>query len=106
MVRPAWRHLGVQYRPAAGPSAGLYRARHRRRHGVLVAGRRCAIYRPESAADAPGRTDRAAAGLAHILGSDCRSEPGETSVGDRLIMLCRRSPTIARWLPWPASCGL
>ena len=28
-----------------------------------------------------------------------RSEPGETSVGGRLIMLCRSSPTIERWLP-------
>ena len=36
------------------------------------------------------------AGLAYILGSDCRSEPGETFVGGRLIMLCRISPTIAR----------
>ena len=40
--------------------------------------------------------------LAHILGSDCRSDPGETCVGGRLIMLCRSSPTIARWVPWPA----
>ena len=48
------------------------------------------------------RHNPAAAGLAHILGSDCRSDPGETSVGGRLIMLCRSSPTIERWLPWPA----
>ena len=29
VVRPARRHLGVQYRPAARPPAGLYRARYR-----------------------------------------------------------------------------
>src|SRR5437667_66014 len=69
------------------------------------AGRR-ALHRPEGAARSAGPADRAAAGLAHILGSDCRSEPGETSDGGRLIMLCRRSPTIARWLPWPAYCCL
>ena len=39
------------------------------------------------------------AALAHILGSDCRSEPGETCDGGRLIMLCRSSPTIERWVP-------
>ena len=44
----------------------------------------------------PAARDRRSAGMAHILGSDCRSEPGETCVGDWLIMLCRRSPTIAR----------
>ena len=34
--------------------------------------------------------------VAHILGSDCRSEPGEIVIGGRLIMVCRISPTIAR----------
>ena len=44
----------------------------------------------------PASADRRSAGMAHILGSDFRSEPGETCVGGWLIMLCRRSPTIAR----------
>ena len=43
----------------------------------LRGGRR-ALYRPECAAGAAGPADQAAAGLAHNLGSDCRSEPGET----------------------------
>src|SRR5947209_4468460 len=74
--------------------------------GVLAVGGSRAIDRSEGAADAPGRAARGRAALAHNLGSDCRSEPGETGVGGRLIMLCRRSPTIARWLPWPAYCRI
>ena len=54
VVRPAWRHLGVQHRPAARPAAGLHRARYRRRQGVLAADWRCAIYRPQGAAAAAG----------------------------------------------------
>ena len=42
-------NLGVQYRPAARPSAGLHRARHRQGHGVLACGRRCALHRPAGA---------------------------------------------------------
>ena len=45
------------------------------------------------------RGSRCAAGLAYILGPDCRSEPGETSTGGRLIMLWSTSPTIDRCLP-------
>ncbi|KAH2813066.1 hypothetical protein KXV85_005014, partial [Aspergillus fumigatus] len=33
VVRPAWRYLGIQCRPAAGTPAGLHRARHRRWQG-------------------------------------------------------------------------
>ena len=60
------------------------------------------IDRPQGAAAAAGRADRDRTALAHILGSDCRSEPGETCDGGRLIMLCRSSLTIERWVPWPA----
>ena len=56
-------------------------------------------HRPARAFAAAGGGNREPAALAHILGSDCRSEPGETWVGGRLIMLCRSSPTIERWLP-------
>ncbi len=46
---------------------------------------------------------RGCVGLAFTsLDRDCRSEPGETSSGGRLIMLWSTSPTIARWLPCPA----
>ena len=64
--------------------------------GVLAAGRRRAMHRPQRAVAAAGCGDHRSAGVAYILGSDCRSEPGETCVGGRLIMLCRMSPTIAR----------
>ena len=94
--RPARRHLGVQCRPAARPPAGPYRARYRRGRGVLARGRRGAMHRPQGAVAAAGFAGRRSAGMAHILGSDCRSEPGETFIGGRLIMLCRISPTIAR----------
>ena len=56
----------------------------------------------QRAAAAAGRADHKSAAVAHILGSDCRSDPGETCIGGRLIMLCRISPTMARWVPWPA----
>ena len=52
----------------------------------------------------PAAASRRAAGLAHILGSDSRSEPGATCSGGRLIILCRTSPTISRWVPCPAYC--
>jgi Icc-related predicted phosphoesterase len=88
VVRPAWRHLDLQRRASAGSSAGLHRARHRRWHGILAIGRRRTIYR-----------SRRAVAAAQILGSDCRSEPGETCCRGRLIMLCKISPTISRWVP-------
>ena len=91
--------LGIQHRPAARPSAGLHRARSRRGRGVLACGRRRATHRPARAVAAAGGADRESAAVAYILGSDCRSEPGETCDGGRLIMLCRSSPTIERWLP-------
>ncbi len=50
VVRSARRHLGVQCRPAARPAAGLYRARHRRRRGVLAVGGSHTIDRPQGAA--------------------------------------------------------
>ena len=46
VVRPARLDLGVQHRAAARPAAGLHRARHRRRQGVLAGGRRRAGHRP------------------------------------------------------------
>ena len=55
-----------------------------------------AMHRPQGAVAAAGRADLESAAVAHILGSDCRSDPGETCIGGRLIMLCRISPTIAR----------
>src|SRR5229473_4723071 len=63
---------------------------------VLAAARRRAMHRPQRAIAAAGRADQQSAGVAYILGSDCRSEPGEILIGGRLIMLCRISPTIAR----------
>ena len=96
MVRSTWRYLGVQRRPSGRPPARPYRTRYRRGSGILARGRRRAIYRTQRAVAAAGRTGRRAGGVAHILGSDCRSEPGETFIGGRLIMLCRISPTIAR----------
>src|SRR3979409_1771330 len=43
LVRSTGRDLGIQCRPATWPSAGIYRARYRARHGVLAVGRRCAM---------------------------------------------------------------
>ena len=54
LVRSARRHLGVQCRPAARPAAGPYRARSRRGQGVLAAGRRRPMHRPQRAAAAAG----------------------------------------------------
>jgi len=74
MVRSARRHLGVQCRPAARPPAGMHRARHRRRRGVLDIGGQRAMHRPQGAVAAAGGADHQSAGVAHILGSDCRSD--------------------------------
>ncbi len=82
--------------PANSPTAGAYRARYRQQYRVLAAARRRAIHRPQRAIAAAGRAGQPSAGVAHILGSDCRSEPGEILIGGRLIMLCRISPTIAK----------
>lgn len=65
---------------------------------VIFAGD-AAVDRSRCAAEAAGCLCRGAAGLAHILGSDCRSEPGETSTGGRLIMLWSTSLTMARYVP-------
>ena len=64
--------------------------------GLLASGRRRAMHRPARAIAATGHANSRSAALAHILGSDCRSEPGETCDGGRLIMLCNSSPTIER----------
>src|SRR3954452_10937586 len=106
VVRPARPDLGLQHRPATRPSADIYRAGPRCGQGVLACRRRGAIDRSWRAAEAACRSDRGAARLAHILGSDCRSEPGETSSGGKLIMLWSTSPTMARCVPWPAYCCL
>src|SRR5712675_900889 len=84
--------------------AGTYRARHRQRHRLLVTARLRAIHRPQCAVAATGCGDHQSPGVAYILGSDCRSEPGEIVIGGRLIMVCRISPTIARGSPWPGYC--
>jgi len=102
VVRSSRFDLGVQHRAAARTSADLHRARYGRWQGVLARGRRRAGHRSEGAAAAAGRTGRTSADVAYILGSDCRSDPGETCIGGKLIMLCRSSPTIERWLPWSA----
>src|SRR6266853_1560075 len=92
----ARRHLGVQPRPSTRPPAGAYRARYRQQYRVLAAARRRAMHRPQRAIAAACRADQQSSGVAYILGSDCRSEPGEILIGGRLIMLCRISPTIAK----------
>ncbi len=71
---------------------------------LLAGGGRSAVDRSQRAGAAAGCSRRQAAGLAHILGSDSRSDPGATCCGGRLIMLCRTSPTISRWVPCPAYC--
>ena len=99
VVRSTGRDLGLQYRPPAWPAADAYRARYRAGHGILACRRRATMDRPQRADEAAGSADRRAAGLAYILGSDCRSDPGETCWGGRLIMLCRSSLIISRWVP-------
>src|SRR5215207_7145313 len=96
MVRPAGSHLGVQHRDAARTTAGAYRARNRKRSGVLACCRRRAVDRPQDTVAAASFQKSESSGVAHSLGSDCRSDPGNTSVCGRLIMLCKISPTIER----------
>src|SRR5882724_10249990 len=47
VVRPARPQLGLQYRAAARPPAGLYRARSRSGCGGLAVGRAFADHRPQ-----------------------------------------------------------
>ena len=71
-----------------------------------LAGRRSAMDRPQRAAEAARHAHRCAAGLAHILGSDCSPSLARPSTGGRLIMLWSTSPTMARCVPCPAYCRL